>query len=295
MSEIIEKVIDDLFVYLELSSFSKRKIKGKDANLSFEKLSPSQPIGIKGIDLLTEEYGAFIDMRDVYPKDVSNKINYAVLNQNNIENSWIYQIAKVKSVRPSECRGKIRIFSPTIVNILFTHIWADGGYATTSCYFIYDSRQNKWVDATQGLDNPFNNPHLNKAYQSDDQKINNIIKTCICLQFYSRYTWIARLGYSGKHNIDLWINPRSARHLFKLRDIPEGGNRRAAIKNWVSQHWRQKDYCTEEDRVFVRQHLRGAIDFKWRGFNVQIIPSEYDLEQNEKLRIDRELMKGGAA
>ena len=74
--------------------------------------------------------------------------------------------------------------------------------------------------------------------------------------------------------------------LFKDRDKPAFGDRRAALRHWVQEHWRANSR-DEESEIFVRSHLKAKTHFTWRGFNCLLEPAQFDLERNEKLRNER--------
>jgi hypothetical protein len=66
--------------------------------------------------------------------------------------------------------------------------------------------------------------------------------------------------------------------MFRLRDVPPGKQRRAALLHWVRAHWRQRRQTVEADKVWIRAHLRGAWSYTWNGLQCQIEPSELDVE-----------------
>lgn len=93
-----------------------------------------------------------------------------------------------------------------------------------------------------------------------------------------RYEWSVWLGYGAGPRVRFVTDPTGAREVFRLRDIPNGANRRAALRNWVNAHWRKKS--TDNDaRSWVQRHLRGAEEFTWNGLRCKVSPPEYDLEQ----------------
>ena len=78
------------------------------------------------------------------------------------------------------------------------------------------------------------------------------------------------------------ILPEASKEIFALRDVPRGAQRKKAICNFVSEHYRTvgEGRFSEEDRkVLVKKHFRGENKFNWRGLQVNIIPSEYDLNR----------------
>jgi hypothetical protein len=93
-----------------------------------------------------------------------------------------------------------------------------------------------------------------------------------------RYEWGAQFAIDGSPRIIIPVTPEGVVELFNDRNKPSDANRRAALRHWVSQHLRAKP---GGDFRQVRRHLRGEVKFQWRGFDVLIRPSQYDLEQNE--------------
>lgn len=78
------------------------------------------------------------------------------------------------------------------------------------------------------------------------------------------------------------IMPEASKEVFVMRDIPEGKTRKKAIVNFVREHYRTKpntNFNEEERRSLVRKHFRGENKFNWRGLEVHIIPSQYDLNK----------------
>ena len=55
-------------------------------------------------------------------------------------------------------------------------------------------------------------------------------------------------------------------------------NREQQIVNFVKDHYRTiKGYNNNERKILVQKHLRGDLKFNWRGLEVHIIPSPYDM------------------
>lgn len=78
------------------------------------------------------------------------------------------------------------------------------------------------------------------------------------------------------------IHPSSSKEVFVLRNIPEGKKRRAAIVNFVKDHYRTIKGLGNEREVLIKKHLRGDLKFTWRGLKVQISPSPYDINKYKK-------------
>ena len=91
-----------------------------------------------------------------------------------------------------------------------------------------------------------------------------------------RYEWGAQFSLGNSPKIIIPTTPRGILELFNDRDKPEDKNRRDALKHWVKHHTRKtKTY----NFTHVQAHLRGATKFNWRGFDVEIRPSQYDIEK----------------
>jgi hypothetical protein len=91
-----------------------------------------------------------------------------------------------------------------------------------------------------------------------------------------RYEWGAQFSIGGSAKVIVPTTPKGVLELFNDRDKPEDRDRRAALRHWVSQHRRQ---TKPQSFTQVKAHLRGETKFEWRGFDVQIVPSQFDREK----------------
>jgi hypothetical protein len=94
-----------------------------------------------------------------------------------------------------------------------------------------------------------------------------------------RYEWGAQFSIPNSPKVIVPTTPRGILELFNDRDKPEDRDRRAALRHWVSQHIRRAKTGSFKH---VPAHLRGEMSFQWRGYDVTIKPSAFDVEQNEK-------------
>lgn len=94
------------------------------------------------------------------------------------------------------------------------------------------------------------------------------------------YLWSVLLGEIGVPRARFVTDAIGVREAFRLRDIPPGRSRRAALRHWVSEHWRRTNRSSDADRSWVRAHLRGHQRFVWNGFDCAIEPSREDLRKN---------------
>lgn len=106
------------------------------------------------------------------------------------------------------------------------------------------------------------------------------INMLISMRMTMYYEWFVYIRETPKSvGFKVPIVPESSKEVFSMRDIPEGKERRAAICNFVRQHYRtiKTEYDPGQREVIVKKHLRGETKFNWRGLDVNIIPSEYDI------------------
>jgi hypothetical protein len=136
---------------------------------------------------------------------------------------------------------------------------------------------------------------------SDTNKLGQITVACSGIWWRAQRTWRVLLGSIGGPRLSLETGPTGAKELFRLRDIPQGKHRRAALRHWVREHWRKRDGSA----AAVRRHLRGSEEFTWHGLSGKIcVPSEEmeaDLERtiaslkSDALISERTLVGGAAA
>jgi hypothetical protein len=95
---------------------------------------------------------------------------------------------------------------------------------------------------------------------------------------FADHFWHVSLGYEGMPMLKLDTDPQGARAVFRLRDIPEGRQRRTALKHWVTEHWRSTP-ATNDKSIKVGEYLRGAEKFTWNGLRCIVTPSLADLHR----------------
>lgn len=121
---------------------------------------------------------------------------------------------------------------------------------------------------------------------SSQEAVRTVADMAVGLVLEARYNWHIAVGYSDTSpRLLLPTGPKGAMAFLKHREVEPGQERRAAIKHWVSQHYRENSE-NEDSIVFVRQHLRGHTQFLWNGLFCELLVSEYDLERNELFRLE---------
>jgi hypothetical protein len=176
-----------------------------------------------------------------------------------------FQATQVRIASLAELRGKGKILTPRVVALDLAWFEDDGRTSTETLYFSFITGQWKMI------------------WPRDVGTIDfaGKLKLLTQVQFERRYLWRAVIGTPSAPSISFNTDSEGARKLFKLRDVPEGKERRPYIRDWISEHWRTKP-SNPEDSIRVREHLRGRTQFTWCGYQVSIIPSPFDLEKNEK-------------
>lgn len=181
-----------------------------------------------------------------------------------------YQINRVRTVRnPSLWRGQGP--SPATRNVVehsLAHVSESGSIQTLLSY-VHRVAPQRW--------HPINVRQLYEASYMIET-VSAGVQVALGLAFTNFYWWKVELAFEGGLSVAIRTNPTGVRELFRLRDVPNGSNRRKALKNWVSQHWRSK-HSEQSDLVFVRKHLRGSERFSWNGLLCQITPSDEALRE----------------
>jgi len=107
------------------------------------------------------------------------------------------------------------------------------------------------------------------------------LRLALSLSITSYFEWFVYIRETPKSiGIKIPVHPESTKEIFSMRNIPEGASRKKAICHYVKQHYRtiKNDYSQEERVVMVKKYLRGETKFNWRGLEVNIIPSQDDID-----------------
>lgn len=182
-------------------------------------------------------------------------------------------MSHIRSIASREARGVADRFSRYMVR--FDHAREDYGKLLTGSMF-FSWIGNKWVISETRHDAVVEN------------SIEPRIATAVALR--QRYEWAVALGFDGSPSIRFATDPTGIKDLWRVRDIPEGRDRRPALEAWVLDHWRQDRYDPEME-IYVRKHLRGATLFTWRDMVGEILPSQYDIEKRDQLILERKKMR----
>ena len=181
--------------------------------------------------------------------------------------------SRVHTIRPADARKVgASIFSHKMVADEMVICSPDGTAQSAWCPYAF--MNGHWVAAA---------PHrITGGRGKHDNEI--AVQMNIGFALALRYEWTVWIGQSDLPRISFLTDPIGVREVFRLRDIPEGKARRAALRHWVQAHWRKRRK-DEEAEIWIRRHFRGATDFTWNGLRCRVNPPAFDIEQVEKERI----------
>ncbi|MBM4071743.1 MAG: hypothetical protein FJ271_22875 [Planctomycetes bacterium] len=192
-----------------------------------------------------------------------------------------YFMARISSVSSYEVRGKVKVAPPKMLVLSHGQLtehrtwWAQN----TLCGLI----GGEWTDIGNTIVSSKGNSNYTRS-KSDATEIKNTIAISLAAVLTARYSWHVALGSGvGGPRLVLPTNPTGCLALFRDRDAPENG-RRAALRHWVANHYRDSS-ISAADIIYVRDHLRGATQFNWRGLQCELMVSQFDLEKNDFFRL----------
>lgn len=194
-----------------------------------------------------------------------------------------------QTVPAAKLRGRYRFVSKYNIGWGGGVLTADGGWHPLLEYGAWHF--NRWRRAQRvRYDDAFlkNVPNTGgapisqyRAFGDDDIGKRCAIGQSMALTY--RYEWGAQFSIGPSVRIIVPTTPKGVLELFNDRNKPADRDRRAALRHWVSQHRRRK--VSRDGFVGVRKHLRGETSFSWRGFDVVIRPSQFDLDQSSAGRL----------
>ena len=165
--------------------------------------------------------------------------------------------------------------------------WTDvGGYGFNK---IYDTEKgNKIIQPVHtSLDPKYTydpravSKRINEEVQDAESPYMSTVRgihMALQLSLTYHYEWSCYIKeHEDSIGIRVPIHPSASKDVFMLRNIEKGDKRKRAICNFVKDHSRTIKGSGNEREVLVKKHLRGDLKFNWRGLQVNIIPSPYDL------------------
>ena len=109
-----------------------------------------------------------------------------------------------------------------------------------------------------------------------DEYEHNLMELAAGMSLRRHYLWSVLIGEHGSPRARFVTDKIGVREAFRLRDIPPGAKRRAALLHWVRQHWRKNRPVSQDDKAWIKAYLRGAVEYTWNGLQCSIEPSTED-------------------
>lgn len=266
-----DKIIDEILAYLSLSDM-KPYNKWKWHNVRLQDFKAIEPIMAMGEEKFSLDVGYYYSV-DENIKALDDPLDISILRSACTDETKEYYDPNIKfvamrfrSVSPKEVRGIAKRITPFIVEMSQAQINHDATYET-SRILLGSFNGSDWIDIV----NRQGEQPLKIIYEKQN------ISIAICQQFLWPAHWRAIVETQIGCSMGFMTDPSGAREIFRWRDIPEGKERRAAIRHWVTDHWRQKKN-SPEDLAWVRKHLRGKQEFVWNGYKVTLIPPKTEVE-----------------
>lgn len=284
----LKVVVDDVLTYLEASEETNarlsKSISTDKSNNKRHAVAPSAfdgvvPLGMNDDDgetaLYETDYMNGASKLPIWPLDVS----FCSWQETPVSGM---NFERFRTIKPKDVRGLVKLVSPVMAENVCALVLNDG--ERLAARGVLSLIGGNWVDARGPVRRWKDGGGFEQRNKYDDTEIEQhkllpMIATWIALR--QRYDWSVLIGYEGSARVRFFTDPIGLRAVFKLRDLPPGKERRAALKHWVRQHWRRKRN-DEDARAWVRRHIRGAESFTWDGLRCAIQPAEFDLEQVAK-------------
>jgi hypothetical protein len=190
------------------------------------------------------------------------------------------------TAEPASMRGQVKFFPQKAAWFAYCQIYDDNTwYAQIDPIGLLGGR---WLPLDAGMvaTAKYSNAGMLRMLNRNDAQIREELSRSAefmqALALTERYSWHVALGQTNGLRIVLPTNPRGCLEFFKTREKREGESRRAALRHWVENHYREHG---DREITYVCDHLRGTTEFGWRGLDAEIFVSQYDLEKNEFFRL----------
>jgi len=187
------------------------------------------------------------------------------------QSSWNFQ--RFRSMTMRELRGRVLASLPYPLEWTIAHPFGQRAMR----FILGHPRAQLWVPIEAGGTRRQN--HLRGSEHTDIFSTRGM--AALGIWKARREQWRVYFSIDGKPGIELPSDPVGVRAAFRLRDIPPGKSRRAALLHWVTEHWRMNRYDPTEE-VLVREHLAGQRAFAWNGLRCKITPSRIDQDRAEE-------------
>ena len=201
-------------------------------------------------------------------------LDTGMISENSGSESGGMVMSRTYTISPKQARGYATRFSPFMVR--HDHAQMEGGELMNAAG-LYAWAGGGWTDAQN---------HKNAMDMRD--RAQPALATSLALR--QRYEWAVSLGLENSPSVRFATDPTGIKDVFAVRDLPEGRDRREALLNWVTDHWRESRHDPDME-TYVRRHLRGSTRFSWRNMTAEILPAKFDLDQRDAAIAGRDIMR----
>jgi hypothetical protein len=193
-----------------------------------------------------------------------------------------WQFSRVRSLDLKEWRGKLmRAPSPKMFDMAVMIVAPDGRSWTRRYALAPEGSRLRLAGYPFRKNWPDHSWMYGDNSVTGNAELEDTVRCAIGLSLRRRYYWSVLIREDESPEARFLTDLEGAREAFRLRDVPAGKRRRAALRHWVADHWRQSRPPREADEVFIREHLRGATAFDWNGLRCRFEPSDVDAERLE--------------
>jgi len=191
-----------------------------------------------------------------------------------------WQFTRWKTLSMNDWRGRLRYATPKMLEVSILHASPAGLRTGETLPLAIINGKAIRATASDRISTAGGGGYMNPSYFG---RTDNDWTTLACLTagfaLRHRYNWNVFLGEGNSPRARFLTDSTGVKEVFRLRDIPPGRKRRAALLHWVKEHWRKRRQDSELDKIMVREHMRGAEQYVWNGLRCEIVPSQEDLER----------------
>lgn len=276
-------VTEDMVSDMITRTMSARVITGK--NLRQECLFTPSQFGPMWVSPLISDDTLFAPPEDINHPDICWPMSIGNLNYDfSKEHGRSIQFTYWQSVDPKKLRGRFKFVGRKNIGFYVGYLERNGDFVSAVQYAGWDGTrwrtcrrlgyEDSFLDAVRNS----GGAPIKEALDIGEDNIGIRAAMGQSVALTMRYEWGAQFSLKGSPKVIVPTTPRGILELFNDRDKPEDKDRRAALKHWVNQHIRRSQAGSFRH---VRSHLRGELSFSWRGYDVTIKPSQFDVEKNE--------------
>lgn len=272
-ARMVESIADHVLTYMCLADFKNSPGERVDART----FSGALPM----LDEWTKRHDDVPVFLDAKPSDLAKPLNVSIVTPTS-DGTAKFTLIRNRAVTAKDVRGQI--LTPRRHLVKAQAAWIlESGRADALTTLLGSNDGVKWTQVSNII-----------RTEIPDEWYSESVAVSYGMAFAEESFWAVTLGWIGQPSVKFWTDPVGAREVFRLRDLPDGRQRRAALKHWVSEHWRQ-NRTDHTEQKFVREHLRGAERFVWNDFVCELAPSLDDQRREHEAKNEREEMREAGA